>query len=81
MRAPDMFKTVRNSLLVLLAAMPLLAIAAPSAHEVVQQTTETLLAGHSRPIRSGTATIPMPSTTRSTRFSARWWMSKASPVA
>ena len=39
-----MFKTVRNSLLVLLAAMPLLAIAAPSAHEVVQQTTETLLA-------------------------------------
>ena len=39
-----MFKTVRNSLLVLLATMPLLAIAAPSAHEVVQQTTETLLA-------------------------------------
>lgn len=39
-----MFKTVRNSLLVLLAAMPLLAVAAPSAHEVVQQTTDTLLA-------------------------------------
>ena len=39
-----MLKTVRNSLLALLATMPLLAIAAPSAHEVVQQTTETLLA-------------------------------------
>ena len=39
-----MFKTVRNSLLVLLAALPLLAAAAPSAHEVVQQTTDTLLA-------------------------------------
>ncbi|WP_220802714.1 phospholipid-binding protein MlaC [Pseudomonas sp. NCCP-436] len=39
-----MFKTLRNSLLALLAAMPLLALAAPSAHEVVQQTTDTLLA-------------------------------------
>ncbi|MFI8745361.1 phospholipid-binding protein MlaC [Pseudomonas sp. NPDC077186] len=39
-----MLKTLRNSLLALLAAMPLLALAAPSAHEVVQQTTETLLA-------------------------------------
>ncbi|MGP9824182.1 MlaC/ttg2D family ABC transporter substrate-binding protein [Ectopseudomonas khazarica] len=39
-----MFKTARNLLLILLAAMPLLALAAPSAHEVVQQTTDTLLA-------------------------------------
>ena len=39
-----MFKTARNLLLTLLAAMPLLALAAPSAHEVVQQTTDTLLA-------------------------------------
>lgn len=39
-----MFKTLRNSLLALLAALPLLAVAAPSAHEVVQQTTDTLLA-------------------------------------
>ncbi|WP_175253093.1 phospholipid-binding protein MlaC [Pseudomonas sp. BMW13] len=39
-----MFKTGRNLLLTLLAAMPLLALAAPSAHEVVQQTTDTLLA-------------------------------------
>jgi phospholipid transport system substrate-binding protein len=39
-----MLKTLRNSLLALLAAMPLLALAAPSAHEVVQQTTDTLLA-------------------------------------
>lgn len=38
-----MFKTLRNSLLVLLAMLPLLAQAAPSAHEVVQQTTDTLL--------------------------------------
>jgi len=39
-----MIKTLRNSLLVLLAAFPLFAVAAPSAHEVVQQTTDTLLA-------------------------------------
>jgi len=39
-----MFKTVRNSLLALLATLPLLAVAAPSAHDVVQQTTDTLLA-------------------------------------
>lgn len=39
-----MLKTLRNSLLALLAAMPLLALAAPNAHEVVQQTTDTLLA-------------------------------------
>ncbi|RMH84042.1 ABC transporter substrate-binding protein [Pseudomonas sp. AOB-7] len=39
-----MLKTLRNSLLALLAATPLLALAAPSAHEVVQQTTDTLLA-------------------------------------
>ncbi|MHA6492601.1 MlaC/ttg2D family ABC transporter substrate-binding protein [Pseudomonas borbori] len=39
-----MIKSLRNSLCVLLAAMPLLAVAAPPAHEVVQQTTEVLLA-------------------------------------
>ncbi|WAJ36733.1 ABC transporter substrate-binding protein [Pseudomonas sp. GOM7] len=39
-----MLKTLRNSLLAMLAVLPLLAFAAPSAHEVVQQTTETLLA-------------------------------------
>jgi phospholipid transport system substrate-binding protein len=39
-----MLKTLRNSLLALFAVMPLLALAAPSAHEVVQQTTDTLLA-------------------------------------
>ena len=39
-----MIKTLRNSLFVLLAALPLFAVAAPSAHEVVQQTTDTLLA-------------------------------------
>ncbi|MGG2395901.1 phospholipid-binding protein MlaC [Pseudomonas sp. SH1-B] len=39
-----MLKTLRNLLLTLLAAMPLVALAAPSAHEVVQQTTDTLLA-------------------------------------
>lgn len=39
-----MLKTLRNSLFALLATMPLLALAAPSAHEVVQQTTDTLLA-------------------------------------
>ncbi|UTH37366.1 ABC transporter substrate-binding protein [Pseudomonas sp. KHPS1] len=39
-----MLKTLRNSLFALLSAMPLLALAAPSAHEVVQQTTDTLLA-------------------------------------
>nr|WP_298135682.1 ABC transporter substrate-binding protein [uncultured Pseudomonas sp.] len=39
-----MIKSLRNSLLVLLAALPLLAVAAPAAHEVVQQTTDALLA-------------------------------------
>lgn len=38
-----MFKTLRNSLFVLLAALPLLVVAAPSAHQVVQQTTTSLL--------------------------------------
>lgn len=38
-----MFKTLRNSLLAVLASLPLLALAAPSAHEVVQQTTAALL--------------------------------------
>jgi phospholipid transport system substrate-binding protein len=39
-----MIKLLRNSLCVLLAALPLLAVGAPAAHEVVQQTTEVLLA-------------------------------------
>ncbi|MGE8359762.1 MlaC/ttg2D family ABC transporter substrate-binding protein [Pseudomonas sp.] len=39
-----MIKTLRNGLLVLLAALPMLAAAAPAAHEVVQETTDTLLA-------------------------------------
>lgn len=38
-----MAKMMRNALLVLLSALPLLAMAAPSAHEVVQQTTDALL--------------------------------------
>lgn len=38
-----MLKTLRNSLLAMLTVMPLLAFAAPSAHEVVQQTTDKLL--------------------------------------
>ncbi|WP_372874950.1 phospholipid-binding protein MlaC [Pseudomonas sp.] len=38
-----MLKTLRNSLFALLAALPLLAVAAPSAYQVVQQTTTTLL--------------------------------------
>ncbi|WP_439887575.1 MlaC/ttg2D family ABC transporter substrate-binding protein [Pseudomonas sp. MBLB4123] len=39
-----MIKMLRNSLFALLAALPLFALAAPTAHEVVQQTTDTLLA-------------------------------------
>lgn len=39
-----MIKTVRTSLVALLASLPLLALAAPAAHEVVQETTDTLLA-------------------------------------
>jgi phospholipid transport system substrate-binding protein len=39
-----MIKMLRNSAILLLMAVPLLAVAAPSAHDVVQQTTETLLA-------------------------------------
>lgn len=39
-----MIKMLRNGVLVLLAAVPLFAVAAPSAHEVVQETTNTLLA-------------------------------------
>lgn len=38
-----MFKALRNGLLVLLAALPLLATAAPSAHEIIQKTTDQLL--------------------------------------
>ena len=38
-----MLKTLRNSFFILLAALPVLAVAAPTAHEVVQQTTSTLL--------------------------------------
>ena len=38
-----MLKTLHNSLFVLLAALPLLVVAAPSAHQVVQQTTTSLL--------------------------------------
>jgi phospholipid transport system substrate-binding protein len=39
-----MFKTLRNGLFICLAAMSFSALAAPAAHEVVQQTTTTLLA-------------------------------------
>ncbi|MCY1347837.1 hopanoid biosynthesis associated membrane protein HpnM [compost metagenome] len=39
-----MIKALRNGLLVLLAALPLVATAAPSARDVVQQTTDQLLA-------------------------------------
>lgn len=39
-----MITTLRRGLLVLLTALPLFAVAAPSAHEVVQQTTDKLLA-------------------------------------
>ncbi|GLZ83956.1 toluene tolerance protein [Metapseudomonas resinovorans] len=39
-----MIKALRNGLLVLLAALPLLATAAPNARDVVQQTTDQLLA-------------------------------------
>jgi phospholipid transport system substrate-binding protein len=39
-----MLSLFRRGLLVLLAAFPLVALAAPSAHEVVQQTTNQLLA-------------------------------------
>ena len=39
-----MLSLIRRSLLVLLAAVPLVAVAAPTAHQVVQQTTDSLLA-------------------------------------
>jgi phospholipid transport system substrate-binding protein len=39
-----MLKLLRNCFLVLLAALPLMASAAPSAHDVIQQTTDKLLA-------------------------------------
>jgi phospholipid transport system substrate-binding protein len=38
-----MLKTLRTTFFILLAALPVLAVAAPTAHEVVQQTTSTLL--------------------------------------
>lgn len=44
MRDATMTKMLRNSLIALLTALPLLAVAAPAAHEVVQETTDTLLA-------------------------------------
>jgi phospholipid transport system substrate-binding protein len=43
MRGVTMLKTLRNSFFILLAALPLFAVAAPTAHEVVRQTTSTLL--------------------------------------
>lgn len=39
-----MMNALRCSLLVLLTALPMLALAAPSAHEVIQKTTDELLA-------------------------------------
>ncbi|WP_160016085.1 phospholipid-binding protein MlaC [Pseudomonas sp. 8BK] len=39
-----MFKTLRNGLFICLATISFQALAAPAAHEVVQQTTTTLLA-------------------------------------
>lgn len=39
-----MFKTLRNGLFICLAVISFQALAAPAAHEVVQQTTTTLLA-------------------------------------
>ena len=39
----SMFKFLRRGLLVLLASLPLAALAAPSAHEVVKSTTDQLL--------------------------------------
>jgi phospholipid transport system substrate-binding protein len=39
-----MFKTLRNGLFICMAAISFQALAAPAAHEVVQQTTTTLLA-------------------------------------
>ncbi len=39
-----MMNALRRSLLVLLTALPMLALAAPSAHEVIQKTTDELLA-------------------------------------
>jgi len=44
MRIFDMMTALRRGLLVLLACVPLFAQAAPSAHEVIQQTTDQLLA-------------------------------------
>src|SRR5690606_17541236 len=44
MRVFTMIKFLCRGLLVLLAAVPLFAVAAPTAHEVVQQTTDALLA-------------------------------------
>ncbi len=38
-----MLKTLRTTFFILLTALPVLAVAAPTAHEVVQQTTSTLL--------------------------------------
>ncbi len=39
-----MLKALRRGLLVLLASVPMVALAAPNAHEVIQQTTDELLA-------------------------------------
>ncbi|TLX65347.1 toluene tolerance protein [Stutzerimonas nosocomialis] len=39
-----MLKALRRGLLVLLASVPMVALAAPSAHQVIQQTTDELLA-------------------------------------
>src|SRR5690606_21269359 len=44
MRDSKMMKALRRGMLILLASLPLVAQAAPSAHEVMQQTTDALLA-------------------------------------
>ena len=39
----SLFHTLRRGLLIALASLPLLAVATPSAHEVVKSTTDQLL--------------------------------------
>ena len=68
-----------RGLLVLLAALPLFA-SAQTAHQVVQQTTDQLLADLKTIARLTRAT-PTPFMTRSIASSARWWMPTVFPAA
>jgi phospholipid transport system substrate-binding protein len=77
-----MISTLRRSLLVLLAALPLMASAAPgqSAHDLVQDTTNRMLADLSAN-KEKYKQDPTDFYAALNSIVGRWWMPKAFPRA